>query len=235
MPLDDERWAMDRPVDFVFMPAGQHTIEASWGGTPVRVSVLVDGETAGVLQRSFDRVCAEEPLGCFGDEEHSEKQATMRLNAGRTRFRFGELRGERGIICSGAEPTSYGVELVNGKVYKSWSPCFESDADYARAERAGGFLVFPKGARGSESNPARVTGLSCVVGGLTNKPAFTSMPAIKAARVWGRLDEVFRPILARRDAAEATVEKVLRRNEEERSRRLFEEIARTGRAKGGRN
>jgi hypothetical protein len=216
---------MDRPVDFVFVPAGRHTIDASWGGTPVRVSVLVNERTAEDLQASFEAVCADEPLGCFADEDHAERQATLRFPAGRTRFRFGELHGERGVIVSGAEPTSYGVELVNGKVYKSWSPCFESDADYSQAERAGGFLVFPQGVRGSQSNPARITRLSCVVGGLTNKPAFISMPAIKAARVWTRLDEVFRPILARRDAAEKAVAEVFQRNEEERSRRLFQEIA----------
>ena len=41
-------------------------------------------------------------------------------------------------------------------------------------------LQFPEGVRGSQSNPARITGVDFCVGTLTNKPAFHSMNPVRA-------------------------------------------------------
>ena len=86
------------------------------------------------------------------------------------------------MIISGGEPTSYGAEAVNGKVYRSWSGEFATDADYAKAHCRKGHWTFPDGVRGSESNPARIIAVHTVLGALTNKPAFHSMPPVKAKK-----------------------------------------------------
>jgi hypothetical protein len=145
----------------------------------------------------------------------------MRFPEDNTRFYFGTLGGERGVIVSGGEPTGYGVEVVNGRVYRSWSPEFESDADYENAVFADNHYQFPPGVRGSASNPARIIGCGTTIGGLTNRPAFTAMPAIKCARLWTALDEALRPIMERREKFERFLQELVRREEVDRSRKLF--------------
>jgi hypothetical protein len=103
--LDDTRWAFDQPVDFMYMPSGIHQLNCAYNGSPIAVTVEVDSQTARVLQRSFESLCADEE-DVFADEDHSERQATLRLPAGRTRFYYGSLRGHEGVVCSGATPTN---------------------------------------------------------------------------------------------------------------------------------
>lgn len=178
-------WAPDQETKFMHMPAGVHTITAGFRDRAVRLTVDVEPtQTASVLQASFDRLQSsapkQKPFGCV---EHDERDASFWP----TRFES----GSDGVYLAG-EPSALGAEHVNGKIHRSWSPSFTTDADYAHAicsqcreeggECAckGSILEFPDGVRGSASNPARVTGTAFVVGTLTNKPAFRAIAPVKA-------------------------------------------------------
>ncbi len=178
-------WAVDNEVKLMHMPSGVHTITAGFRDRAVRLTVEVDPEsTANTLQASFNRLQSsapkQKPFGCI---EHDERDASIWPN----RFEA----GPDGVYLAG-EPSALGAEHVNGKIHRSWSPSFTTDADYAKAVcsecRAeggdcackGSVLEFPDGVRGSVSNPARVTGTAFVVGTLTNKPAFRAISPVKA-------------------------------------------------------
>ena len=203
-------WTVGEPVSFIYAPEGLHTITAGFRERDtITICVEVDKETPRVLQDCFDELVkgsAQEP---FADEDHEGRKATLRFGP-RTRFTWGSIRGVEGVIVSGAEPTSYGAESVNGKVYRSWSPEFLTDADMSKAECERGHWSFPPYARGSTSNPAKITGVNFCVGALTNKPAFRAMPAVKAKqadlnrRCSPQVEAVF-SALSRRRAAETLV------------------------------
>ena len=177
-------WEPGKPVEFIYAPAGRHNITAGFRkGETITICLENDEQTAIDLQASFDHLTATEPnQEPFGDEEHDAKKATLRFPAGVTNFKWGQIKSSEGVIVC-AEPTSYGSEAVNGKVYRSWSPEFATDAAYAKARQKNGHWTFPDGVRGSESNPARIVGVSFVMGALTNKPAFRAMPPVKAKKV----------------------------------------------------
>lgn len=175
-----EPWVEGKAVNFIYAPAGVTTISAGFRkNESITCSVMVDEDTAKDLQASFDFIVATEKQEPFADEDHESRKATLRFPEG-TKFVFGTHRGEEGIIVQGAQPTSYGAEVVNGKVYASWSPEFALDADYAKAKCKKGHWTFPDGVRGSASNPARMVAVNFVTGALTNKPAFKNMPKVKA-------------------------------------------------------
>ncbi len=178
-----EPWVEGKDVSFIYAPAGVTVISAGFRkNESITAAVEVDEDTAKDLQASFDHITATDKQEPYADEDHEGRKATLRFPAG-TKFVFGEHRGEQGIIVQGAQPTSYGAEVVNGKVYASWSPEFAMDADYANAKCKKGHWTFPDGVRGSESNPARMIAVNFVTGALTNKPAFDNMPKVKAKKV----------------------------------------------------
>ena len=176
-------WEAGKPVQFIYAPAGRHMITAGFRkGETITICVENDSQTAVDLQESYDHLMATEPnQEPFGDEDHESKKATLRFPIGVTRFTWGGIKGNEGVIVA-AEPTSYGSEAVNGKVYRSWSPEFATDANYAKASKKNGHWTFPDGVKGSESNPARIVGVSFVMGALTNRPAFRAMPPVKARK-----------------------------------------------------
>jgi len=177
--LPSQPWVAGVAVEFCYLPGGRHEICAGFRASDsINIALIVSRDTADALQASFDRLVASAKQQPFGDEDHSAAKATIRFPAN-TKFRWDS---ERGVIVSGAEPTSYGAEAVNGRVYTSWSPEFSTDADYAGAILRHGHYTFPPGVRGAPDNPARVTGVNFVVGALTNRPAFKEMPPIKARR-----------------------------------------------------
>ncbi len=184
-----EPWTPGKPVSYIYAPGGVTTINAGFRrNESITCTVQVDEQTAKDLQSSFDFVSSTNKQEPYADEDHESKKATLRFPPGKVTFAYGTHRGEEGVIVTGAEPTSYGAEAVNGKVYASWSPEFATDAEYSKAKskklKAGGVhWTFPDGVRGSESNPARIVGLSFVTGALTNKPAFKNMPNVKARHV----------------------------------------------------
>lgn len=181
--LPTETWRPGDSVSFVYAPEGVHQITAGFRkNDTISICVMVDEATAPVLQESFDHLTATNPKQePYADEDHEGRKATLRFPAGGTRFSWGKVRGEPGVVITGGQPTSYGAEVVNGRVYRSYSPEFASDADYAKASRTEeGHWTFPDGVRGSEGNPARIVGVNFVIGALTNRPAFRAMPAVKA-------------------------------------------------------
>lgn len=184
-------WVPGEPVEFIYAPAGKHLITAGFRrGETITICVENDEQTAIDLQASFDHLTATEPnQEPFGDEEHDAKKATLRFPNGVTKFSWGQIKGNEGVVVA-AEPTSYGAEAVNGKVYRSWSPEFATDAEYGKAKCKAGHWSFPEGVRGSQSNPARIVGVSFVMGALTNKPAFRAMPPVKAKKADGDRGEI---------------------------------------------
>ena len=166
-------WATGEPVEFMYMPAGKHTICAGFRSASIKLTVDVDpSDAARVLQGSLEQLRASQPKQMpFGCVEHEEKDASV--------WAKGFTAKEDGVyLC--AEPSELGARHVNGRIHRSWSPSFLTDADYSKARLEDGTYVFPDGVRGSESNPAKITGCAFCLGTLTNKPAFREMSPVKA-------------------------------------------------------
>lgn len=174
--LQATEWRLGETVAFMWMPAGVHTITAGFRSGSINLTVACDQQTADAVNASLrdwrDERPKQEPFGCV---EHREQEASVRVGPS---CGF-EWRGD-GVYLA-AEPTKLGADNVNGKVHRSWSPSFTTDAEYAKAVERDGVLYFPDGVRGSRSNPARITGVDFCVGTLTNKPAFRAMSPVKAA------------------------------------------------------
>jgi hypothetical protein len=179
----DKAWNPGEPVEFMWMPAGTHTICAGFRNGSIELTVNCDENTAANVQASLDAWRTErpkqEPFGCV---EHREHEASVRVSAQQA-FTF-----KNDGVYIAAEPTMLGAQNVNGKVHRSWSPSFTTDADYSQAKTvktASGatVMVFPEGVRGSRSNPAEITGVDFCVGTLTNKPAFHAMSPVKGSEV----------------------------------------------------
>lgn len=176
--LADSTWVCGKATSFMFMPSGQHTICAGFRDGSIELSVNVTPETAKRVQASLDAWRAErprqQPFGCI---EHREHEASVCVTAS-----CGFEWKEDGVYLT-AEPTSLGANNVNGKVHRSWSPSFTTDADYAKASRdvETNCLRFPDGVRGSKSNPAEITGIDFCLGTLTNRPAFIEMKPVKGS------------------------------------------------------
>jgi hypothetical protein len=221
-----KEWRAGEAVEFIYCPQGQHKITAGFReNDSITINVIVDDETPGVLQASFDDMVRSSKQEPYSDEDHQGKKATLRFPA-TTRFSWGEIRGVAGVVISGAVPTGYGARCINGADYKSWSPEFSTDAamDEAEFDEKRRHWSFPAFARGSEQNPARLTGVNFVVGALTNRPAFKEMPFVKAkaAAVPARTSaEVLNELAARRDASRRLLEQAAKRAEVERIRSEF--------------
>lgn len=172
----DKPWNPGEQVEFMWMPAGTSTICAGFRKGSIELTVNCDENTAAAVQASLESWREErpkqEPFGCI---EHKEQEASFRVGAS-----CGFKWNDDGVYLA-AEPTTLGAQNVNGRVHRSWSPSFTTDADYSKATERGGVLMFPEGARGSRSNPAQITGVDFCVGTLTNKPAFHSMSPVKAS------------------------------------------------------
>jgi hypothetical protein len=182
-PTKSTPWVMGEAVEFVYVPAGTAIINAGFrNDETITIAVEVDALTAEALQESVDHIYATSEQEIFCDEDHEGRRATLTLPKGQVNFTYGEIRGHEGVIVRGAEPTSYGAECANGKVYRSFSPEFSTDADYSKAHCKKKHWTFPDGVRGSETNPARITGLNSVAGAMTNRPAFKAMPHVKAKK-----------------------------------------------------
>jgi len=172
----DKPWSPGEQVQFMWMPAGVHTICAGFRKGSIQLTVNCDQNTAAAVQASLEEWRNErpkqEPFGCI---EHKEQEASFRVGAS-----CGFQWNQDGVYLA-AEPTTLGAQNVNGKIHRSWSPSFTTDADYSKATEKNGMLLFPEGVRGSRSNPAQITGVDFCVGTLTNKPAFHAMSPVKAS------------------------------------------------------
>jgi hypothetical protein len=180
-------WRAGSPVRFAYMPCGQHHLEAGFrAAESISIAVLVDPQTADDLQKSFDDLCATNEQEPYCDEDHRSSdgstKATVRFPKDGVTFSYGEIKGKKCIVAEGQIPTGYGATVVNDGTYKAFSPEFSTDADYDSAKctmRNGKrHWTFSEGIRGSEENPARIMGINFVTGALTNRPAFSSIPAV---------------------------------------------------------
>lgn len=184
----DQKWEVDVPTEFQWMPGGVHVITPTYGDRTIRLAVRCHEGTARAVQASFEQwrraMPKQRPFGCV---EHREQEAAL-LPTG---FRWD---GEKGGVNCACTPTALGAQNVNGRIHRSWSPSFTTDADYGAckcsdcgkgfgecdAVSCAGVMEFPEGARGSVQNPAEVTGVAFSVGSLTNKPAFRSIDPVRA-------------------------------------------------------
>lgn len=173
--MSSEPWKPGQIVNFMWMPSGVHTIVAGFRKGSIELTVQCDESTVDAVQASLDGWRAERPKQeCFGCVEHAEREASFRVGAS-----CGFNWKQDGVYLT-AEPTVLGAQNINGKIHRSWSPSFTTDAEYSKATEQNGVLVFPEGARGSRSNPARITGCDFCVGTITNRPAFHEIAPVKA-------------------------------------------------------
>lgn len=161
----------DIPQRVMFLPAGQHTINCCFGQGSANITVLVDENTADVLNASLAQVnAANAPQRAFFDKNHEGKEAT----GWPTGFVWQD-QPQPGVYAM-ADWSSLGQELIRGKVMRAFSPAFYTDAALPKNPRAGQKIAIAAGKRGSPENPARIVGLGYPdAGTLTNDPAFTKI------------------------------------------------------------
>jgi len=191
-------WKPGEQVDFQWMPGGVHAITASYGrgdrNVPIELWVHCNEAGARRVQQSFEQIMATNsrrpPFICI---EHQAKE-----RAGQpVGFKWGVIEHDQGsdtgIICT-CDPSALGANNVNGKIHTSFSPTFDTDADYSQLRCTGcakdrngcqcaspHAFAFARGARGSQENPAEVTRLDAQsVGSLTNWNAFKEILPIAA-------------------------------------------------------
>ena len=175
-------WKCGEPVDFQWMPGGIHTITASYGRgdntKPIVLTVRCDEKTAERIQKRFAAIKADNPRRPpFGCVEHRAQERAFEP----IEFKW-STDPEPGVYCT-AEPSDLGARNVNGRIHTSFSPSFDTDAEYDKLEDldGDGVWTFPDGVRGSESNPADVTTVDIQsVGSLTNWNAFKEILPIAA-------------------------------------------------------
>ncbi len=230
-------WAVGQPAEFQWMPGGTRTITASYGrgkqNVPIELCVRCDAEAAKAVQSSFEAIKGANPrrppYGCI--EHRAEERAFEPL-----RFSWKD-DPEPAIYCE-CEPSELGARNVNGKIHTSFSPTFDTDAEYDTLACSGcneglgkcscsekHVFRFKTGARGSAANPARVTRLDAQsVGSLTNWPAFKDILPVAASEPQGvvKSDDAkpvdpLSTLKARCDAVDAAVAAIkARRTVEER-------------------
>ena len=169
----EQPWKQGQETSFMYMPAGLHTICAGFRGKSILLTVDVDPERdTQTVQASLNKLTVrypkQKPFGCI---EHEEKDASVWAK---------RFEAQADGIYLAAEPSALGESHVNGRIHRSWSPSFLTDADYSKAKLANDIYEFPDGVRGSENNPAQITGIAFCVGTLTNNPAFKEMNPVRA-------------------------------------------------------
>lgn len=144
--------AGEAPQWIMYMPGGVHTIHATRGEAPVEATILVDRDTAAVLQQSLESWLAAGRRPYIDlDHDHGGAAGWVQEFA---------WRDDPPGVYARIEWSSRGREAVTGKVYRYFSPSF-----YA-----------------SDDEPARVIGAPLDMGGLVNDPAFERIQPIWSRR-----------------------------------------------------
>ncbi len=131
----------------MFMPAGTQSISAWQAGKPVAVTVQVDSAAAQAVQQQFEKLSAKSAHKVYFDFDHDDKQASFWPDS----FTW---REGSGIWCRGTWSAA-GLEAVQGKSYRGFSPVFHVDPKRKSPTRV---ICNPE----AELN----------MGGLVNNPAF---------------------------------------------------------------
>lgn len=157
------------PTDIQWMPPGEHEIEASQGGKPVKKKVRVNAATAARVQKDFLEIKAAADAGNedqpYFDLNHDDKEAS----AHPTEYFWGGDHPQQGGVRAKLQWTGAGEGAVKGKTFRRFSPTFFINA--------GGdvSLKHPSGA------------LAVNQGGMVNRAAFKQIAPIwsKAASADG--------------------------------------------------
>jgi phage I-like protein len=145
----------DPPSQIVWMPRGEHSINAhTVDGSGYSGKVYCDFQAAAVIQKSFEEITAS-GRRVWLDFDHRDAEASAWVKG----FSWDPNRG----IIAHVEWTAAGEAALRGKAYYSFSPAFSCAPQEGRI---GGLL---------DGHAA---------GGLVNAPAFRSMPALIAAKVY---------------------------------------------------
>jgi hypothetical protein len=140
------------PVEFMWMPAGVHQINASKNGKPFRARVEVVRQTADVLNATLAAFANTTKLRPYFDFNHDDKEAS----AWPVAFHWREQPAP-GVYVQ-VEWSAAGAAAIAGREYRAFSPAFYLD----------------------KGKPARVTGSPVNMGGLVNNPAFKEITPIWA-------------------------------------------------------
>lgn len=135
--------------EFMYMPAGEYSINASMNKKPVTAQVLVEKAAAGELNRQLAEVSAKSDHKPFFDFDHKDGAASFWPKA----FVWRDSP-KPGVYAQG-EWSASGKAAIEGKDFRAFSPVFYVDDPKAKPAR----IV---------CNPE--AGLN--FGGLVNKPAF---------------------------------------------------------------
>lgn len=198
IPLDvvkaKKTWVTGTPIDFQWLPGGISTLRPSLTTRtgkefPIELTVNCTQKSAANVQNAFATIKANNPRRPpFGCIEHQAKERAFEPLS----FEWRDVP-EGGIYCT-CEPSELGARNVNGRIHTSFSPTFDTDAEYHKLQcsqckdspdkcdcSGGRCFQFPKGARGSVSNPAEILAPDVQsVGSLTNWPAFRDILPIAA-------------------------------------------------------
>jgi hypothetical protein len=137
-----------------YMPGGVNEICAHKNGKPTELVVEVTPQTARVLQASLVAHRGESRHQPYFDFNHEEREASGHP----TEFFWSETP-EPGVYAR-VRWTGSGIQAVNGRTYRAFSPNFFAD----------------------RSSPARVIGSPFCMGSLVNDPAFRRIRPFRARR-----------------------------------------------------
>ena len=143
--------------EFMFMPAGDHTIFCKQGAKDIAAQVRVDRSAAAAMQQQLEAVKARSAHRPFCDFDHDDKQASFWPEA------FAWRDGSAPGIYVRGEWSKAGKDAIEGKTYRAFSPVFHVDNPKAKPAR----VICQEGA-----------GLN--FGGLVNNPAFKQICPIWA-------------------------------------------------------
>lgn len=159
----------EAPDEIMWMPPGRHTINASRGGKPVQMEVVVDERGAQNVAASYAEYTAAADRGegdrVYFDFNHDDREAS----AHPTEFFWAGDDPQRGGIRAKVQWTGSGRQAVIGRTYSRFSPSF-----YA-------------------SENGAITGTPVCAGALVNRAAFQRIAPIlskqaEAAIVSGSAD-----------------------------------------------
>jgi len=150
VPIQSKKtWVVGEPVVFQWMPGGVNVITATYGRgdskRPIQIAIKADKDGADKIQASFEQIKANNPrrppYGCI--EHRAEERAFEPL-----KFEWSD-EPEPAIYCT-VDPSELGARNVNGKIHTSFSPTFDTDAEYGKLKcsECGG-KEFPKAPRGA--------------------------------------------------------------------------------------